>query len=346
MVVRSWPVRDVYYLAMDASWTFHGEAREEWRDEDELQRSRDVAIPPFEIRFATTPDDATLSRLAEVTARHEPETYRVLWSGPFGLWELPGRDLPDAARRARRLVDALHVVAPVREVVFFAIDPRRDLDPGPAWNAPIRTVDRGLPPPAVRAAFERARRERRAAATPPRPQRVFLFGPRREVPELAEAVAKAGRPVRDREGNEHVVARITRFNFGSTDKPAHMEVGLVANGRWAVVVAFESEKDAGDPAKAIFPHYVAMTAHAPSQHRAQIKQGLANLGVHVPFPERELLLAELVGPAIAPSALAWIGPDYVPLDVELRALLEPRRSEPRIAAVLDARPSKPRKKKR
>jgi len=333
---------------MAASWTFYGEASTDWREDDELHRPYDRVIPELEIRFVEPPDDATLEVLAQVTEREARETDRVLWSGPFSLWLLPATSLEGVVRLARRFVDALHAVAPVREVVFFAVDRHRHLDPGPAWpNLRIRNVDRDLPLPSARTAFDRARAALRAAAAPPQIPRVAaLLGPPREVPGLADAIAKAGTPIRDFEGGEHVVARVTRFNFGTKAKPSHVMLGLVATGQWAVVQSFETERHVEQRPRNVRPAYIAMAAHRPTEHRAQIRQGLATLGVDAPFPERELLIAELRAADNPPTGLDWIGPDLVPLDAELRALLEPRRAEPRIAAVLDARPAKPKPKKK
>lgn len=64
------------------------------------------------------------------------------------------------------------------------------------------------------------------------------------------------------------------------------------------------------------------------------------------FPFRVQLVDALSRPELFTRLLGWIGPELVPLDPELRALLEPHRSKPEVAAVLDAKPKKAMKKKK
>ncbi len=324
-------------------WTFHGEAPASWTDFEESQRHGATVIPEIEIRFASEPDREALTKLAELVERLAPRTGAVLWSGPFSLWPLPGTSLRQTAALARAFATAVDAIAPVREVVFFA-GASASLDSGPAWpRSTLRVIDRSLPQPAPDAAFDRARTEIRAARSP---SRLYRLSPPSEVPGLAEAIAARGVTRVDEHGEEHAFVRVTREKHGTSAAPLYDEIGLVAGGQWAYVKTFATEEDLTNP-RFSFDPVLRVLGYRPKQTMSQIADALRQQHLATAFPFRALLLEALARPELTPRLLDWIGPDLVPLDAELRALLEPHRtSQPQVAAVLDAKAVKKKRSKK
>jgi hypothetical protein len=245
------------------------------KDADEIWRSRDRVVPPFELRFATEPTGPQLDALARAMQRGVDLAVPVLWSGRFAMIGLAAKSAEAALAGAPSVLAAIDAIAPLDEVLFQMPHAKKlALEPGPDWpvGGQLRPRDRALPRPQKNKRFEKALDEVRADAVIVTMPIIAHAGAPTTIAGLSDALAKHGVDVK---GGVRVLP-VLRWKHAP---PAFHLIGLVADGRWALATLAFAEY-----AELFLP------AHPPSEFRERLEHRLTTLGLGAAvFPEKELL---------------------------------------------------------
>ena len=340
------PVEPDRALASLVTWELHGEDASTWNEHDELHRSHDRVIPGIEVRFEETPSDENLETLARLLVERDllPRSVwqRVLVSGPFVRLLLPSASNRPPFGEAKALLEELNETVPVAEALFLgATKLRPQLDPGPNWPGwTVRVVDADLPPPAPHPAIERIVELEHRRDADERMRIVEVLGDPTEE-GIADAVERFGRTFRDRAGVSHALLELLRWEHPAAAVPAHAHaLGLLADGRWALVCGFTTMEKAEDPDSPIWPRNAVLFANKRGEFRRRLSRALAAYGLERSFPVAKLLREELHkfgrGEAVHLGAFKWLaGESTVAAEPEIQAALQARRAEPRYKAVIE-----------